>query len=823
MRSLILFCLSLAPIAAFSQSKLTGKVASADGDPIPFANVYLFNVKDTSLSKGSMANSAGIFEVAGVKNGTYFLQYSAVGFHTLNSPAFEIGMPGSNNDIGVRILEKEAVSMQTAVASAQKNLFCQEMDRTVINVQNSILSRGSSLLEVLERSPGIQVDRQNNAIMYNGRNSVLIMLNGRVLRLPAQEINNLLDQMRADNIEKIELIGNPPAKYDAEGAAGMINIVLKKDENYGTNGSFTLTGGYGLGPKVIAGVSLNHREGPLNVYGGYTYSYDKSSWETKARGAFQFPQDAGKGHRTSDYLSITNTFRNVHNANVGIDYAVGKNTWIGATSIFSAKISPSDGMIRANYLLYGDSALLLGAASTGKNNSISSINNINVQTNLGREDKLSLGFDYIYYRNNNPSSYLNTYTDKEENDISNQSAAFIAQQRISNLTPIHVFIYSADYERKLGSHVRVNAGFKSSGSSLNNSLDLSNSIAGAWTPDSYISHLLTMKEFIKAAYASASLDLKEVKLDLGLRYEYTNTKIAYDSDPRQAVDRRYGKLFPSLSIRRKLSATSGSTVQLSYNRRIGRPAFSTIAPNVSFNDIYSIYLGNPLLKPTITDNLQLQLQQDRYLLSLQYSNDHDPIVDAQHIRAPGDSSFLILSENLKYVRTLQLQLSFHLQVTSWWKVQNSFSTGWKSFSADIQGDTSFSRSYYQYGLYSSSSLSFHKGFSMELAGYFYSMDYSGMYKRHGFGGFNIGLRKEFKNKSTLQLTAPDPLKLTHYRFDMEPGLAPLSLTSKIDAIPETRRAEVIRLTYSLNFGNDKLKGQRQSGSASQDEQNRIRY
>ncbi|WP_315823408.1 hypothetical protein [Paraflavitalea speifideaquila] len=153
-------------------------------------------------------------------NGHYFLQYSAVGFKTFSSPSFEVNSNQGDKHLDLQVMEKNVGEMEEVVVRASKPLFQQDMTKTIVNVQSSILSKGSSVLGVLERSPGVLIDRQNNRIVLNGKSSVLVMINDRVLRLSASEINNMLDGMSANNIEKIELLPVPPAKYDAEGSGG---------------------------------------------------------------------------------------------------------------------------------------------------------------------------------------------------------------------------------------------------------------------------------------------------------------------------------------------------------------------------------------------------------------------------------------------------------------------------------------------------------------------------------------------------------------------------------------------------------------------------
>src|ERR1700754_2868500 len=183
--------------------------------------------------------------------------------------------------------------LKTIIVRGAKPLFQQQINGTVVNAGNSILTKGSSVLEVLERSPGVVIDRRSNAISLNGKNGVLVLINGKQLRMSMDQLVDLLNSMPADNIEKIELLTSPPANYDADGNAGMINIVLKKNRKKGTNGSLSLAGGYGYREKASAGLNLSHNTRNIDMYGAWSFSHDRSAMDWHARSAQDLPLIGG--------------------------------------------------------------------------------------------------------------------------------------------------------------------------------------------------------------------------------------------------------------------------------------------------------------------------------------------------------------------------------------------------------------------------------------------------------------------------------------------------------------------------------------------------
>lgn len=803
---------------AISQITIEGKITAPDGAPIPFANVLLVNPEDTSLVKGAISDEAGLYEMNRVNRGKYFLKYSAIGFQTYNSDVFELTASQESKNFGTQIMDEASRQLNEIIVRGDKPLYQHEMNMSIINVQSSPLTKGSSVMEVLERSPGVVIDRQSDNIVLNGKKGVGVMVNGKLIRLSPTEIASMLSGMSANNIEKIEILSTPPAKYDVDGAGGMINIVLKKSEQEGTNGSISATGGYALYGKSVISANVNHRKGKFNLYGNFSSAYDKAYWRMTARGTFRFPFEDENIDRRSNYFNEAVSSKWTHNATVGLDYTINQRTTMSVSSILSHTTQKGTGFTRAAYTIYGDSLQLFLIDITDENNWKSAINNINFERLVGRDGKLAVDVDYLFYENYNPSDYRNTYWDQEGNEI--QAANFLAEQRVKNQTPIHILVYKADYEKKLSPMVKLQAGAKVSNLQMNNSVKV-------WYADNdqleykeNLSYQLDIHEMIHAGYSSLDFDLNKTHINAGLRYEFTKTDIAYTNTPgRDGVARRYGNFFPSLFITRKISQKS--TFQLAYNRRISRPAFTAIASPIRFYDIYAMAVGNPALKPTITDNIKGQFQYNDFLVSLQLSNDKDQIVDFQ--RTVGtDSMGFAKSMNLLSHKTVMLQTSLPIQLTSWWRMQNNVLLGYKHFIARNFGETNWEKEIYLFNFSSTHNIELSKGFSLEIGGYYYSADYNGCYKRLGFGAINGGVKKELKNNmGSIQLSFPDILKSIHYQMYIEPGSSPNNASHRVDGSPESRKAFMVRLTYSKSFGNSKIKS-RQRSIGSREERERVR-
>jgi len=250
---------------------------------------------------------------------------------------------------------KDTVQMQVAVVRGVKPPVQQTAAGIVVNVANTILSRGSTVLEVLERSPGIIIDRRNNNITLNGKEGVMIMLDGRLMRMPVSEVMTLLQGMSADDIEKIELLTTPPSKYDAEGSAGLINIILKKDRRRGTNGNLSITGGYGWAEKGVANLSLAHNTPGLNLYGSYSYSHDRTYSDLYITSSQVFPELGGS--MSVVFMDTTRVTHNNQTMTAGLEARITQKTTLGANLVYSRSSNPLFAINNAGYNVLPDSLL----------------------------------------------------------------------------------------------------------------------------------------------------------------------------------------------------------------------------------------------------------------------------------------------------------------------------------------------------------------------------------------------------------------------------------------------------------------------------------
>lgn len=811
--NLTLFCVSASVLA---QSKISGKTTDADGNPIPYANVLILSQRDTSFVKGDMANASGEYAID-VKPGHYILRYSAMGFRTFESPAFLLTVSGKN--FGNLVMEDEAQQLEEVVVQAEKPLFQQQIDRTVVNVRNSVLTRGSSALQVLERSPGVMVNRQNNSFALNGKSGVTVMINGKLMRLSGEQLIIMLNGMNADNIEKIELLTTPPAKYDADGSAGMINIVLTKNEEYGTKGSFSLTGGYGKGAKGVTSINLTHNTGRINVYSAYSFSYDQSHSDWYADADQDVPVMGGAQH--VDFWNTNKpTYKN-HNATIGIDATLSARTTVGSRITYNNSFSSSDIFNRGEYNIQPDSFLLMLTAIDGVNRWRNTMTNLYLERTISDNEQLNIDFDYLQYSNDSPTEVFTGFYGREGNAIGTDDGSFPTRQRGFAGTPIRVGVFKVDYVKKLSDKMKMETGVKGTYTRSSSLSGIESRVDGEWVSSPRTLNDIVMHEIIGGAYGSFNWQVNSsTNLVMGLRYEYSDTQMNAEKEANR-IDRRLGKIFPSLFLSHKLN--DKSDLQFSYTKRIGRPTYNDLASFITYNDPISVFTGNPALKPVITQNIKLGYNYHGYSFSVLISRDENPIAFGQLVESPERDLMYVGPQNLKYQNNISFQGNLPVKVFSWWNINTGFSTGMRQFEL-LHTKQQLKKTYFTYSFYGSNTITLPKDFSLEISGWYNGLSYNGSIRVDGFGMLNAGIKKDLKNNlGSFQLSVSDLLKsLTIDSYFGHLTQEAFSVKSHVIYNTESARARIVKLTYTKSFGNNKVKGQRQRSIGSKDERDRIR-
>ena len=808
--TIFLILLTLFSVPASAQTgNIRGSVSGPEGMPVQYANVMLLKSSDSTLVKGMITDTLGKYAFENIGRGSYLITVSFAGMEQAFTKVFEIGAGMTQADQGMINLKRVKGQLKEVTLTVKKPMFEQKIDRMVINVKNSVTNAGGTALDVLEKSPGVTVNRQNNTIAINGKNGVAVMLNGKMTYMPADALVQLLAGISAGSIDKIELITTPPAKLDAGGNAGYINVVLTNNHYSGFSGSYFLTSGYGEKEDAAAGINFNYRSTKINFYGDYSVSHDHYIQTTS--GLTRFTR-AGEVI-TNSFFSNRDATRQVYNARMELDYQIDSSNSIGA--------------LVSGYLNHW--LMLAHNGATAFKNNVPDTNIImvddpernlwqNIMTNLNFKhsfkpgNTILLDFNFIYYKDNNPNTYSTDYFNKANEFLYHED------QRGGKITPIKFRVASVDYTTPIGKKLSMEAGGKISLSRFTNNVNVDNLKQGIWVIDTSLSANYLLKENIGAAYTSFTLKLNpKISMTAGLRYEYTSSNLSTIA-ASNLVDRKYGEFFPTFYVTDKISA--GSSLNFSYSRRITRPTFNDMAPFTIFFDPKTFYSGNPALQPTIANNLQASYSFKNYSVSLSYTHEVNSIENFYFQTQKIDTASGILylsSRNFKYVKYLTLGLSLPITVTNWWSMQNNI--GGNIYNGNSSNNnTPVLYHFVDCNINSTQRFSLLKDFLIEVTGYYASATYLGTEKGKPIYRLDAGLQKSFNfKKDIIRLMANDIFNSGGlYRISETLGNSGAFLSRDFNF-----RLVAYKLSYTHQFGNNASGGKSERPTGAEEELKRV--
>jgi hypothetical protein len=743
----------------------------------------------------------GYYTLNQLEKGSYIIESYMVGFTKSYTSTIHVGSI-TNLTLDPLILTEDVKKLDEVIIKADKPLYEVEMGKMVVNVQSSITAAGQSAIDVLERSPGIFVNRQENSFTLGGKNGVIVLMNGKRSRMPISAVYQMLEGINAGDIEKIEIMTVPPANYDADGDAGIINIVMKKGIDVGTNGSIMGNIGYGSGPRAGTSMSLNHQAKKFSFYGNYSFNYtDQDQPFNMYR---ESSNDSESIYSSTEAMRETN--RKAHNYQLGFDYNLGKRT------IVSGLVSGYDNVFQMNslteahfdYSVSPDTLINININETNHWQHL--MGNININHTIGDGHIINANLDYLTYENANPTEYLYHYFDVQQVPIRNEKS------RISKDTPIQIWVANIDYSGKITEAISLEAGVKSTLSNLVNDILFEEKINESWATNEDFSNFADLSEDVLAAFGALKVKFNEkTSLNAGLRYEYTSTYLS-TKDQAGVVDRRYGNFFPTLFFSRKIN--DNNLIQLSYGRRITRPTYNEMAPFVLFIDPYTYFTGNANILPTFTNNVKFDYSFKNFIFSVQYSHDKDVILSFQPRIDPETNIMAIETDNIDRRETVSATLTLPFQITSWWEMQNNLSGNWQMI-ATQQEDGLYKRNQNGFQINSNQTFKLPKKFTVELSGFYMSPVINGYYNWLARGFVNLGIQKEFNKNNTLRISCNDIFETSQFRWrTSDNDVFNFHGNIKFDK-------RIFTITYSQKFGNNKIKGVRKRSVGSEEELRRV--
>ncbi|QXU40195.1 outer membrane beta-barrel family protein [Pedobacter sp. D749] len=798
---LALFCVNLL-YAQTVKTHVTGTVIDKNNTKV-LATLTFKSATDSSFIKTVTTNEQGNFTLDNFPSGKCTVEVKSLGYKTLLET---VELAPDKIDINLSFtLQPDINELESVVIAGRKPLIERHNDKTVMNVENSIVSTGNTALEVLAKMPGVTVN-QDGIISIRGRSGVNVLIDGKSTYLSTEQLATRLRSLNSNEIKTIELITNPSSKYDAEGNAGLLNIRLKKNTSYGTNGNVDLGFGYGKNPKSDAGIYINHRNKNFNVFGSFANNNNKATENLDILRVVN-----GSDQNTYFHQSNTQT-RSTHNNNykAGIDYFINDKNTLGflTTGYFNNGHDSSNGLtaIGQSFTKVDYSIVADNPARNKYRNQAYNLNYKSVVDTLGQE--FSIDLDYAKYHSEENTIYQNSFLD--QNGLNYKSPAIFR-----NATPSFIKIKAAkiDYVLPISAKTKLDAGLKSSWVGTDNDFQFENLIGTDWKNDTGRSNRFIYDENINAAYATLKHEFKSTSVEIGLRTEQTNSKGNSIND-NKIVKRSYFDFFPSFNINQSLNANH--EIGFSYSRRIDRPDYKSLNPFVYFVDLYTFSQGNPFLNPQYTNAFQLAYNYKKTLnISLGYSITNDLIID---VLLPDHEKKTLYQtvQNLDKQYAYDLTIGYPTTVTKFWSMDNTLTSTYNQIKAANLGNNVYDRKKVNFMINSSHTFTLSPSTSAELSGEYVSSQIYGTYAIKPYYGVDFGIKKSFLNKKlNVKLTANDV-------FDTRKARISSALSGLDYNLMQKQESRVYRLSLNYIFGSSSIKGTRERKTSVTDEQGRIK-
>ncbi|MGP8215610.1 MAG: outer membrane beta-barrel protein [Bacteroidia bacterium] len=732
-------------------AQVSGKITNAEKAPLPFVQVALVKASDSAIVAMAVTDESGKFEIKTKDSGNFRVLAAYLGYKRFYSPAFSLSAKTPQYNAGNIVLEAEAKDLKSVEVAAQKPFVEYKPDRTVYNIENSIISAGNNVLEVLKKLPGVAVDNNDN-ISVNSQSGVLIMIDGRTSYLSAADAATYLRSLDAGQVEKIEIITNPSAKYDAAGSS-VINIVMKRNKNLGLNAE--LTSGYeqGIYGGGREGININYTARKWDISANYGYSFNT------------YGEYIGMINKFTSNDIIQNTFNDTllkkgttwtNSGRVAADFMPGKKQTIG----FVFDGMQNTGVMSKNYTnnMYGASShpdsiqALVGQRNTGTVNTTYDLNYTLKMDSAGEE--LSAAIDYATF-----SSTFN------ETDVTNyyDSLGRVTQSpttlRFSHPTTVNIWAARIDYTLPLGKNGKLETGLKSSYVTTDNNAWYWNVVNGENVVDTAFTNQFTYKEYIYAGYVSYSQQLgKKFDYQLGLRGEETEAK-GIQTVHDTAFTHDYFNLFPTVLANYKLDSIN--TLKLYYRRKIWRPDYQSLNPFIYVMNNYSYGEGNPALLPAISNAVYIE-EVYRQFLGISVGDEYWTNT-ISNITTQNNTTHVIYSipENFKNFNNTYAKAEASIPIAKWFTSMNSALFMQQQYQGNIEG-AGFSMAQFVWTFNSVNMFTLGKDWSCEAEFDYSSRAIDGEFIDLPVYTVEAGIKKSFAHqRGTVTLNCGDVLWSSH--------------------------------------------------------------
>lgn len=807
-----LFLCFFATLTVWAQNgaRIAGQVQENDKKTISGVSASLYKAKDSALAKVAVTDKNGQYEFVGIKAGQYYIVFTSVGYEKKATAVLDVA-ENASMQVPVVSLQEAAKGLAGVTVLSKRPFVETKLDKTVVNVEASPTSAGSSALEILEKSPGIMVN-SDGAISLRGKQGVIVMMDGKPTYLSAADLANMLKNMPASALDQIEIMTNPSSKYDASGNSGIINIKTKKGKTAGFNGSitvgisstvYTIEGKTFYSPRSQNSFNFNYRKNKWNFFGNYN---PNSFRGRNTQNIYRKNFDPGTGEYMG-YTDQTIRFKfgnNNHTLKLGADfYADKKNTFGVVVSGFVFDGSPRP---RTTSEVKDKNGTLLSGMNSYTDNDFS-LKNITSNFNWRHQfdstgKELTADIDYVKYSNNGE---MLLETNPFDANRTPGAQLFLRGNLPSSIDIVSV---KSDFVKPF-KNGRIEAGVKSSYVKTDNLVDYEYFSNSKWNVDNRSNHFI-YEENINAAYVNGNRQIGKWTLQAGLRVENTNAT-GNQLTSKEVFKRDTTNLFPSAFISYEVNKDHKLTT--SYSRRINRPNYQNLNPFIFFADSLTYQKGNPFLRPQYSNNIELSHAfKGKFITTLAYNNTTDVI--AQIIKPDGVKMFNTF-DNVAKQNNISLSLTIPVKVAKWWNA-NFFSTVFHNNYEGIYNNKPFDVSNTSFSANLSNNFTLGKGLMGELSGFYRHNVIDQITYLKPIYQMSLGLQQQIiKGKGTVRLNIRDPFQWQKFegynRFE--------GIDVNFKNRPDTRS---VTATFTYRFGKSTPQSQpRRRSTSSQEEQSRV--
>lgn len=801
MKTGLLICL-LVSFQSFSQDKvwIKGHISDSKNAGVADAVLFIYSTDSTLLSM-AVSEKDGSFEADVFPADAVFIRATHEDFTEFTTAVIPFS---ETSDLNLSFQNKTR-EMGEVTVSATKPMIERKPGMMVLNVEQSLSATGSSAFEVLEKSPGVSVSSTDN-ISLNGKSGIIVQIDGKAQPMSGTDLANYLRGIPSSAIDKIELISNPSAKYDAAGSA-IINIRLKKDTRLGTNGTATVNYGQGIYPKAGAGISLNHRNKKVNVFGSYNYAYRKGFNHLVLERRF-YQQDTFKGAYIQDNnlkFPVSN-----HSARFGMDFRLNRKNALSFVANGMSNAFTIDGINRSDVQIQEDVTASRFVTTNDRKekwfNGSANVNYKHVLDSTGSE--ITADLDYAAYQNQNDQRFNTGYYDISGAAIQNP---YILTGDLKGKLAIHAV--KMDLHKVLNAKNFLDAGVKTSYVIADNNLEFFDRSTGIPVYDTTKSNHYIYRETIGAGYLTWNYEGKKWSFQLGARGEYTHVK-GTQRMTNSVSDTGYFQLFPTAYL--GFNPSEKHHFELSVNRRIDRPSYDQLNPFKFYLDPSTYREGNPYLRPQTTYTFELGYSFKNVLfVNTGIATTKDNITEVIAPLTQNQNVTVQTNINLKRADLIYANISAPVQVTKWWNSINNINAYIALYSGNVAQTNLQNRGSGVLILSTVNTFTLKKDWSIEWNASYHTPEIYAFDHIKEIWHTGIGVQKKImQSRGVIKFAWTDIFYTNYIR-------ANVAFTNYKEYFDVKRDTRVATLSFTYKFGKTSVDGVRRRGTGADDLKGRV--